>query len=285
MPSPVTIAAKTFDPLEIFRDNFPLAGTIALDTCPVCDCAEIGRLWQLPQTRLGAPTYLNSPGARFHDLYLDYLPLLKVPQQIFVFDICRRCHSIFRNPKDDDHSSYLKDVSKIAAFKEHGTAPFDGITKLCEKRFPRDTKVVVDAACGSGQVLALLRERHPGLKLLGLELSRPSVDYIRSLGIEAMAVDLDLDDLDPVLAPAASTSSSSTRPSSTSASRLRSSGNWCGRCGAAAACISPHSTTGPTANCKCGSASRFTSTAMGSIGSSRNSTPMFITGRRTSNFA
>ena len=201
MPLPVTIAAKTFDPLEIFRDNFPLAGTIALDACPVCDCAEIGRLWQLPQTRLGAPTYLNSPGAPFHDLYLDYLPLLKVPQQIFVFDICRRCHSIFRNPKDDDHSSYLKDVSKIAAFKEHGTAPFDGITKLCEKRFPRDTKVVVDAACGSGQVLALLRERHPGVKLLGLELSRPSVDYIRSLGIEAMAVDLDLDDLDPVLAP------------------------------------------------------------------------------------
>jgi SAM-dependent methyltransferase len=200
-PPPVMVAPKAFDPIEVFRENFPLAGSVALDRCPVCDSAEIGRLWQLPQTRLGAPTYLHSPGSPFHDFYLDYLPLLKVPQRIFVFDICRRCHSIFRNPKDDDHASYVRDTSKIAVFKTQGTAPFDGITKLCEKGFPRNTRRVVDAACGSGQVLAILRQRHPELELMGLELSRPAVEFIRSLGIEAAAVDLDFDDLDAVVAP------------------------------------------------------------------------------------
>ena len=199
--APVTLAPKAFDPLDVFRENFALAGTIALDRCPVCDSAEIGRLWQLPQTRLDATTHLNSPGSPFHDFYLDHLPMLKVPQQIFVFDICRFCHSVFRNPKDDDQSSYRNDSSKVAAFRSKGTAPFAGIVKVCERRFPRNTRTVVDAACGAGQALALLNERHPTLKLIGLELSRPSVDFIRSLGIEASVVDLDLEELDSIIAP------------------------------------------------------------------------------------
>jgi SAM-dependent methyltransferase len=191
-----------FEPLDVFRENFPLAGTIALDRCPVCDSSEIGRLWQLPQSRLGAPTYLNSPGSPFHDFYLDYLPLLRVPQQVFVFDICRFCHSIFRNPKDDDQASYGDDTSKVEAFRAQGPAPFNGIVNVCEKRFPRGAKTVVDAACGAGQALALLKERHPELDLMGLELSHPSVKFINSLGVKAAVVDLDLDDLDPIVPPA-----------------------------------------------------------------------------------
>jgi SAM-dependent methyltransferase len=198
---PVTLGPKAFDPLDTFRGNFALAGTVALDRCPICQCPEIGRLWQLPQSRLGAPTYLNSPGSPFHDFYLDYLPMLTVPQQIFVFDICRFCHSIFRNPKDDDQASYRDDTSKVAAFKSQGTAPFASVAKLCESYFPRNTKIVIDAACGSGQALAILRERHPELTLKGLELSQPSVDFMLSIGIAAAVVDLDLDELDPIEVP------------------------------------------------------------------------------------
>jgi hypothetical protein len=197
----VSLAPKLFDPLDEFRENFPVAGTIGLDRCPVCDSLEIGRLWQLPQSHLGAPTYLNSPGSPFHDFYLDYLPLLKVPQQIFVFDLCRFCHSVFRNPKDDDQAAYRNDASKVAAFKGQGTAPFAGVVNLCEKHFPRNTSIVVDAACGAGQTLAMLRERQPALKLIGLELSGPSVEFMKSIGFDAAVVDLDLDDLDPVIAP------------------------------------------------------------------------------------
>ena len=200
-PAPVPLAPKLFDPLDEFREKFSVAGTVALDRCPICDGVEIGRLWQLPQSHLGAPTYLNSPGSPFHDFYLDYLPLLKVPQKIFVFDICRSCHSIFRNPKDDDQTGYRTDTSKVASFKSDGTGPFAGVVNLCEKHFPRNTRTVVDAACGSGQTLAMLRERQPGLKLMGLELSRPSVDFMQSMGLAAATVDLDLDDLDPIIAP------------------------------------------------------------------------------------
>lgn len=200
-PAPVALAPKVFDPLDIFRENFAMAGTVALDRCPVCEGAEIGRLWQLPQSHLGAPTHLKSPGSAFDGYYLDYLPLLKVPQQIFVFDICRFCHSVFRNPKDDDQAGYRQDASKVASFKAHGTAPFASIVDRCRKHFPRRTKVVVDAACGAGQVLSLLRDTMPDLRLIGLELSEPSVRYMASLGLEAALVDLDFDDLDTMLAP------------------------------------------------------------------------------------
>lgn len=200
-PAPVVLAPKAFDPLDRFRANFPVAGTIGLDRCPVCDGAEIGRLWQFPQTRLAAATYLNSPGSAFHDYYLDYLPLLKVPQQVFIFDMCADCHSAFRNPRDDDQAGYRNDASKVETFKKQGTEPFKGLATLCEKHFPRQTTTVLDAACGSGQVLALLKERNPKLKLMGLELSRPSVDFMRSLGIEAALVDLDMDELDQVVPP------------------------------------------------------------------------------------
>ncbi len=200
-PAPVTLAPKAFDPLQAFRENFAVAGTIVLERCPVCESSRIGRIWQLPQTRLGAPTFLNSPGSPYHEYYLDYLPMLTVPQQIFIFDICADCHSIFRNPKDDDQAGYRNDTSKVASFKAEGTDQFKGVAALCERHFPRDTKVVVDAACGAGQVLDIFRGRHPELKLMGLELSQPSVDFMRSRGFDAATADLDLDDLDPVVAP------------------------------------------------------------------------------------
>lgn len=199
--APLVLAPGTFDPLRTFHDNFEVAGTVQLDRCPVCNGSNIGRLWQLPQTRLRARTSLSSPGAPYHDYYLDYLPMLTVPQQIFVFDMCADCHSVFRNPKDDDQAGYRNDTSKIELFKTQGTEPFKGIASLCERHFPRNTKMVVNAACGAGQVLDILRERHPKLRLMGLELSQPSVNFMRSRGFEAATVDLDLDDLDPLVPP------------------------------------------------------------------------------------
>lgn len=201
MPPPVASARQAFDPLDIFRETFSVAGTVVLDRCPVCGGGEIARLWQLPQSHLGAPTYLNSPGSPFHNFYLDYLPLLKTPQQVFIFDICSFCHSVFRNPKDDDQTSYRNDGSKVAAFQAKGNAEFTGMAKLCERYFPRNTRTVMDVACGAGQVLSLLRERHPTMSLKGLELSEPSVKFIKSMGIDAEVVDLDFDELDPIAAP------------------------------------------------------------------------------------
>lgn len=200
-PRSVIPGSGAFNPLDRFRDRFTLAGSVVLDRCPVCGGADIGLIWQLPQTRLNAVTHLDSPGSAYDNFYLDYLPMLTVPQQIFAFDICADCHSVFRNPKDDDQAGYRNDTSKVADFKANGVAPFAGMAKRCERHFPQDTKTVIDAACGSGQILAILHAKFPALKLIGLELSRPSVEHIRSLGIAAEAVDLDTDDLDEAVPP------------------------------------------------------------------------------------
>jgi SAM-dependent methyltransferase len=190
-----------FDPFKMFKSYFKLAGTVRLDACPVCESGHITQIWQLPQSRLDGKTFLSAPGSAHNNTYLDYLPLLKVPQEIFGFDICADCHSIFRNPKDDDQEIYKRDTSKVRSYKEHGLDPFRGTADTYISKFPANTHVVVDAACGSGQILAILRERNPELRLFGLELSAPSIEWMKSLGIDGAVTDLDLDDLDTHVAP------------------------------------------------------------------------------------
>jgi SAM-dependent methyltransferase len=197
----VMYGQAVFDPLKQFKSYFTLAGSVTLDACPVCESRRIAQLWRLPQSRLAGKTYLSAPGEPHNNTYLDYLPLLKVPQEIFGFDMCADCHSIFRNPKDDDQEAYKNDTSKVASFKQNGLDPFRGTAAVCEALFPANTRFVVDAACGSGQVLAIYREKYPDLRLFGLELSAPSVEWIKGLGIDAAVVDLDLDDLDRHIAP------------------------------------------------------------------------------------
>ncbi len=196
------MSASPFNPFARFAAQFRLAGPIQLDRCPVCGSLEFGRLWQLPQTRLSKTAHIDSPGSDIDQLYLDYLPTLKVPQDIFCYDICARCESVFRNPKDDDHATYVHDTSKVARFKRQGASEFLGAAKTYQSYFPDNTQTVVDAACGAGQVLSLLKELRQPPKLIGLEMSAPSVDFIASeLGIESHLVDLDRDDLDSIVAP------------------------------------------------------------------------------------
>lgn len=191
----------TIDPFKLFKSYFTLAGSVKLDACPVCESRRISEVWRLPQSRLDGSTYLQAPGQAHHNTYLDYLPLLKVPQEIFTFDMCADCHSIFRNPKDDDQGAYKNDTSKVNTFKQSGLDPFRSTAAVCEALFPADTRFVVDAACGSGQVLAIYKEKRPELRLFGLELSTPSVEWIKQLGIRAAVADLDHDDLDAHVAP------------------------------------------------------------------------------------
>lgn len=190
-----------FDPLQTFSDRFVIAGDIAVDACPVCESRKTAPLWHLPQTWLDGATKLHAPGAKHHGTSVGFLPLLKVPQEIYKFDVCADCHAIFGNPRPDDHLLYETDASQVDAFRESGTAPYRDTAAFYEARFPKDALIVVEAACGSGQILALLRQRQRDLKLMGLELSAPSVEWIKSLGIDARVADLDFDDLDRHVQP------------------------------------------------------------------------------------
>lgn len=190
------------DVFSRFRDQFQLVGSVRLDTCPVCDCKEIGELWRLPQNRLSTTAYIDAPGSPMNRTYLQFLPTLETPQSIFKFDICDQCESIFLNPKSDDQEIYARDESKVLSFRTKGAGPFKRHAESYLKAMSPDTKVVVDAACGAGQALYLMREARPDLRLIGLELSKPSVEFMNTeLGIEAYTTDLDREDLDPYVAP------------------------------------------------------------------------------------
>jgi SAM-dependent methyltransferase len=190
------------DMLTRFADSFRLIGTILLDTCPVCGSNEIGELWRLPQSRLDTIARLHAPGSAIDGTYLDSLPTLAAPQSIYRFDICGRCESIFLNPKEDDQAAYVDDASKVHQFRREGPVGFDDAVATYLGAMPPGTSRVLDAACGAGQALYLLRERRPELDLIGLELSQPAVDFLNDeLGITAYAVDLDQDDLTASVAP------------------------------------------------------------------------------------
>jgi len=190
------------NPFERFGGQFKLAGNVTLDACPVCGSTEIAELWRLPQNRLSGTTHLSAPGTKMDKLYLQYLPLLQTPQEIYRFDICGQCESIFLNPKHDDQATYLNDTSKVRSFVKNGPDEFASWSRRFVDMLPKDTRLVIDAACGAGQVLWLMRELRPDLRYLGLELSEPSVRFMRDdLGLEAHQADLDRDDLDGVVAP------------------------------------------------------------------------------------
>lgn len=194
--------ARSFDPFTAFGDKFTIAGDVFLNACPVCESRTFAPLWKLPQNKLSKVAYLDAPDTTMNRLYLAYLPLLTVPQKIYCFDICADCESIFLNPKSDDQAVYERDTSKVQSFRTEGVEGFRGTVDSVRKWIPEDAEVIVDAACGAGQALAVLREERPGLRYIGLELSRPSVEFMRDeLGFEAHAVDLDRDDLDSAVAP------------------------------------------------------------------------------------
>lgn len=194
-------APQSFDPFQTFSDSFTIGGNVSVDACPVCQSRKTAPLWHLPQAWLDTATQLHAPGAKHHGTSVGSLPLLRVPQEIYKFDICADCHSIFGNPRQDDHLHYATDASQVEAFRDAGTDAYRDTAAFYEARFPQDASLVVEAACGSGQILALLRHRRPELQLLGLELSSPSVEWIKSLGIDARVADLDFDDLDRHVRP------------------------------------------------------------------------------------
>src|SRR6185437_10503163 len=179
-----------------YPEKFKLIGNVIMDRCPVCFGSDHPTIWMLPQKFLGAGTFLSSPGRPFHNTYLAYLPMLTTPQDIYTFDMCQQCQAIFLNPKHDDHASYARDGSKVRAFREHGIDPWRSAASNYMKDAPENVKTVLDAACGAGQMLAALRDTNPEVRLIGLELSLPSVELMTNeLSIEAYFADLDNDDL------------------------------------------------------------------------------------------
>lgn len=82
--------SEPFDPFTAFSDKFTIAGDVFLDACPVCDSRNYAALWKLPQNKLSKTAYLDAPGTTMNRLYLAYLPLLTVPQEVFCYGAAGR---------------------------------------------------------------------------------------------------------------------------------------------------------------------------------------------------
>jgi SAM-dependent methyltransferase len=207
-----TVSPENFDPFVAHPKSFQMFGTIKLQVCPVCGSSDIGLIWQLPQTRFDTHAYLSfasadgtsaaANAAKGKGSYISALPTLKTPQLIYRYDICGKCGSIFRNPTKDDQAVYRRDTSKVENFRKNGAERFRERTNYIARFVSPNAKVILDAACGAGQSLKLLKETFPNSRLVGLEISEPAVAFIKSeLKIESYVNDLDADDLDPIVAP------------------------------------------------------------------------------------
>lgn len=168
-------------------------GRIMRQSCPVCGSRDIGNVFKLPMSRIDPPITVFGG-------YFNEIPTLNSPFEIFAWDLCRRCNSIFLNPAAPRErinanyrasESYLKKMVDQATWSAHEER-YEALMRFA----PPAAGNLVDAACGGGHTLFLAqrdRARHWN-RLVGLELSEAYVANLRQHGIEAYQFDLDRDD-------------------------------------------------------------------------------------------
>ena len=190
-----TAAANTF---QLEGSLFSVFGDKHLTECPVCHSADTAPLWRMPMTDLKEPL-------RVFGGYFNQIPTLQIPSTVFCFDFCEGCESIFLNPvpsrlkesyRTTDH--YIRKMQNAGEWRD-----YEDIFGSFARWIPRDATIIIDAACGIGQYLHLVRKHtRKGLKrLIGLELAEKYVEHMRGEGFEAHAFDIDTDDLGKIAPP------------------------------------------------------------------------------------
>ena len=137
--------------------------------------------------------------------YFNQIPTLQVPSIVFCFDFCEGCESIFLSPvpsrlkesyRTTDH--YIRKMQSPAEWRD-----YEEIYGSFVRWIPKDATIMIDAACGIGQYLHLVRKRggHEWKRLIGLELAEKYVEHMRAEGFEAHAFDIDTDDIGKIAPP------------------------------------------------------------------------------------
>lgn len=202
-PAPKTLESSTqtvdssapVNPPVHFADVprlFTVFGDRRLTRCPVCRSSAIAPLWRMPMTSLKQP--IDAFGNRF-----GHIPMLRVPTKLYCFDFCDTCETIFLNPVHGGRKQDLRKADRHIAGTQDPAAPHDHET-VCEsfvRWIPDNATVMLDAACGAGQYLQMIRSRtsQRWSRLIGLDLSEKYVKHVAGQGIEAHVFDIDDDDL------------------------------------------------------------------------------------------
>ena len=107
---------------------------------------------------------------------------------------CECCESVFKNPYDSNENQYWSGWNsyRIDAFKKGVQQGYRDRYASIAPHIPKDSEVVVDAACGGAEYLRLIRE-DPSLHvghLVGFELESAIAEYVRSLGFDGRQADV-----------------------------------------------------------------------------------------------
>ena len=190
--------AATASTFQLEGSLFSVFGDQHLTECPVCHSVDVTPLWRMPMTDLKEPLQVFGG-------YFNQIPTLQVPAVTFCFDFCEGCESIFLNPvpsrlkesyRTTDH--YIRKMQSAAEWRD-----YEEIYGSFARWIPKDATIMIDAACGIGQYLHLVRKRggHNWKRLIGLELAEKYVEHMRAEGLEAHAFDIDADDLGKIVPP------------------------------------------------------------------------------------
>ena len=162
-------------------------GDVVRKECPVCLSTDIENVWKIPMTTINKDEKLVISGARFHRV-----PFLN-SETIYCFDMCNACFSIFLNPYlsgywDDREVNYHVEKAK----ERREWAGYQARVKAIIPHI-QSFGTVVDLACGGGQMLTILREdyrRKQWKRMVGIEINKTSVSYIKSIGFEGYVADV-----------------------------------------------------------------------------------------------
>lgn len=154
-------------------------GDTQREVCPVCLSRHIENVWKIPLTVV--KDGLTISGARFNKV-----PLLN-SKVTYHFSICSNCLSVFLDPYsskywDDRTQVYHAEKAKEKREWPNYTAKVKYITSFVKK-----FGVVVDLACGGGQMLSIMKElNQPWERMIGVDFNVSSVNYVKSLGFEGI---------------------------------------------------------------------------------------------------
>ena len=153
--------------------------------CPVCDCKEIKRVWDIPFSRLPEPTILA--GANLHNF-----PCLD-SETVWAFAQCDKCCSIFLHSLNAQQGHQGEHYIKKMEHPRHW-AGYERRYEIFKNYIPENAQSILEAAAGIGQYLTVTRDHNdfPWERFCGIEYNGAYVKEMHRLGFEAYSCDLNL---------------------------------------------------------------------------------------------
>ena len=148
--------------------------------CPICEGSSIDSVWKIPFGR-----------------YPEQWIVSFGPETVIEYYACDTCESVFKNPYDSTEHELPVTVpgwgqDRITRFAAGVTEGYRDRYNYISPYIPKESKIVIDAACGGAEYLQLIRD-DPAFHVehfVGLELAPLVVQHVKSLGFDGRQADL-----------------------------------------------------------------------------------------------